>query len=600
VSDAWFERWMRAHVPEVPPGPVIAAARARVARYPAPMDQLWPRLGDALDRLAPLLCLGTLRRASQLDPARFDALEQSLSHHPNPAVRLPFLLARAPLYESMWPDVAPEEPTHPLDALQDHIRLSTRHGGDTFDVIVIGTGAGGAPVARELARAGLKVAIVESGGLLRAQSTHAAIERYYLDQGMLGSVAGGGTVLLMAGRALGGTTAVNSGTSLRPRHECLEEWDPIAGTDFADGGLEPYLDAVVADLGIEPTPEDLFDASARLVNVGLARLGRQGAYALPRNVRGCQGAARCCFGCPNGAKQSTDRAYLPGAVEAGAALFARTTATSIRADRDGVEVRAKTPEGLRRLRARHLVIAGGAIGTPQLIRDNRLGERWRIAGDHLGIHPATKAFGAMSEPLAHGGVPQALGYHDPTIPRLTLEGAHTPKAVTAPLMMAAGQRHRWWMDHHEYLANWGMMVRDRSRGTVRVARGHNLVTYRLHPEDAEDLGRGLLLVAEVLLAAGAERVLLPVFGRDNEVTSAQLATWSPRDFTAQNLMTSGFHPQGTAGMGRVVDADLGLIGAPHVSVCDASVMPASPGVNPQVTIMALSRRLAAHLTERLS
>jgi choline dehydrogenase-like flavoprotein len=155
------------------------------------------------------------------------------------------------------------------------------------------------------------------------------------------------------------------------------------------------------------------------------------------------------------------------------------------------------------------------------------------------------------------------------------------------------------MSRHDHLANYGLMVRDRSTGSVRRRGGQPLVTYRLHDDDALDLGRGLLIAADALFASGAEKVLLPVFGDDAQITPDQRARLRPEAFTRERLIVSGFHPQGTAGIGRVVDANLALYDTPRVHVCDASVLPDSPGVNPQVTIMALSLRLADHLAEHL-
>lgn len=592
-------RWLAAHGAD---DPYVAAqvGAARAARYPAPVGAAWPSVVDGLDRLAPLLVLGRPGRASQLDREAFDQLDGRLQHHPVRAIRLAWLLARFPLIEARYAEPAPPDPGHPLRALEPVLRERRRLTNDTFDVIVVGTGAGGAPVGRELARAGWNVCFVEAGALLGAEPTGRAVERYYLDQGMFGSADGGGTALVIAGKAVGGTTAINSGTSFRPKPERLEAWDEAAGTSFASGCLDPYLDQLTGELGIGPVPEDLLDASAQLVRLGLETLGRTGAYALPRNAPTCKGAARCCFGCPNGAKLSTDRAFLPDAIEAGATLLARTEAVGIRTDASGVDVWVREIEGIRRLRARRLILAAGAVGTPGLLRAHHLGERWRRAGDDLRIHPASKVFGWMPRPLAHGGVPQALGYETDELPRVTFEGAHTPAAVTATLLQVGGPRHRAWMDHHDHLANYGMMIRDRATGRVRHVAGKATLRYALDRADAADLGSALLLAARALFAAGAERVALPLAGgRDPEIRSvAELDALTPADFPREALLTSGFHPQGTAGIGRVVDADLGLVGEPRVTVCDASVLPDSPGVNPQVTIMALSLRLADHLRAR--
>lgn len=590
-------RWLTAHG-DPDPDATARIAASRAARYPAPVGDLWPRLVDGIDRMAPMLVFGRPTRASRLDRDAFDALDARLQHHPQRAVRLAWLLARFPLLESRHADPPPVDPGHPLRDLDPVIRERRSLANDTFDVIVVGTGAGGAPVGWRLARAGSRVCFVEAGDLLGAESTGRAVERHYLDQGMFGSAAGSGTALVIAGRAIGGTTAINSGTSFRPKPERLDAWDAQCGTAFASGVLDPYLDAIEAHLGIAPVPEDRLDASARLVRDGLAAIGRPGAYPLPRNAPGCKGAARCCFGCPNGAKLSTDRAFLPGAVEAGATLLARSEAVGVRARADGVDVWVRTADGVRRLRAEQLIVAAGAIGTPGILRRDRLGTAWARAGDDLRIHPASKVFGWMPAPLAHGGVPQALGYEDPELPRVTFEGAHTPPAVTATLIQPAAQRHRAWMEHHDHLANYGMMIRDRATGSIRYPGGKAVLSYALDRDDASDLGAALLIAARALFAAGAERVALPLAGREPEVDSvAALDRLSPADFPREALLTSGFHPQGTAGIGRVVDADLRLVGAPRIAVCDASVLPDSPGVNPQVTIMALSLRLADRLLE---
>lgn len=591
------ERWLRAHGD---PDPAQAAriGAGRATRYPAAVGALWPSLLRGLDLTAPAALLGRPVRASRLDDPSFAELDTRLQHHPLRAVRLAWLLARAPLMEARYPDTPPAPGSHPLDALSEVIAARRSHRNDTFDVVIIGTGAGGAPLGWELARSGLRVAFVEAGGQLTAETAASAVEHHYVDQGMLGSVEGGGTALVIAGRAVGGTTVINSGTSFRPRPERLEDWDHQVGTTFASGSLDPYLDRVMDLLQVGPVPEQNLDGSSQLVRTGLERIGRPGAYPLPRNAPGCTGGGRCCFGCPNGAKLSTDRSFLPQAIEAGATLLARTEAIGIRPERDGVEVWVRSSDGVRRLRTRELVLAAGALGTPGLLRSNQLGA-WRRAGDDLKIHPASKVFGWMPEPLPHGGVPQALGYDAPELPRVKFEGAHTPPAVTATMLQVAGARHRAWMAHHDHLANYGMMIRDRTTGSVRKVGGQTVLRYALHDDDARDLGVALRIAAEALFAAGAERVVLPIVGRDPEVGSrTELDRWRPEDFTRASLLTSGFHPQGTAGIGRVVDRDLQLLDADHVWVCDASVLPDSPGVNPQITIMALSLRLAEHLRSR--
>jgi len=596
-STPWIQRWLETHgSPAAAEGAWRAARRA--ARFPTPINVAWPALLDALDYLAPPLFLGRMQRASALDDDDFHALEQCLHAHPLQLVRLAYILARTPAVEQRYTEPKPRDPGHPLLALAETIALGRQHTDGRFDVVVIGSGAGGAPAAWSLARKGARVAIVESGSLLTSGTPEEVVEKHYLGQGMVGSVSGGGTTLVLAGDAVGGTTVINSGTSLAPRQACLEHWDRTAGTTFGSGALQPWIDQVNTHHHIGPIPPERLDASSRLVWKGLEAIGRSGAFPLLRNAPTCEGRGRCCFGCPGGNKLSTDRAYLPGAVEAGAVLFAESVARRIVPSKGEVAVWIQTRFGQRRLQARQVIISGGALSTPGILRASRLGP-YRLSGKSLKIHPATKIFGMMPGALSHGGVPQGLGYRPPDLPRVTFEGAHTPPSVTATILSAAGKQHREWMARHDHLANYGLMVRDRGTGTVRMRGGQRILSYRLHDEDALDLGRGLLIAADALFAAGAERVLLPVVGGGAEITADQRDRLRPEDFPRERLIVSGFHPQGTAGIGRVVDSQLALYGTPRVHVCDASVLPDSPGVNPQVTIMALSLRLADRLAEQL-
>jgi len=597
-ANALLARWLRRQgIASEQIDASVKAIRHRTARYPSPIDRLYPTLLRVADLMPPAL-LFRPQRAQNLDDANLDALETALHTHPHPWVRLLSSLARMPGYDIVYPDHAPDAPEHPLDALEPDIRRRRTHLRQDFDVMVIGSGAGGAPVAWSLARHGHRVAIVESGTIVRTHRANEALEHHYLDQAMVGSRTG--MPLVLAGDAVGGTTAINSGTSFPPRDSCLRDWDLQLGTRLAEE-LPPWCDQAADHCGVTIPPRELLDASATLIERGLNAIGRQGTFVLPRNAPNCKGEGRCCFGCPTGAKQSTDRAYLPDAVEHGAVLMSETRALGIRETKSGVEVLVEGREGRRALRARAVVIAAGALSTPDILRTSRLGTRWTDAGNHLKIHPATKVFGWMPEPLRHGGVPQGLGYRAPELPRITFEGVHTPAAAAAPLLSLTGERHRDWMRHYDHVATFGHMCRDRTHGRVRRIAGRRMVEYALHPEDARDLGAGCLIIAEALFAAGATRVALPITGAPAELLGPDdMDRWHATDFTPERLMTSGFHPQGTAGIGRVVDEDLRVYGCANTWVCDASVLPDSPGVNPQMTIMGLGLRLAAHLHAELA
>ncbi|MBI4862706.1 MAG: GMC family oxidoreductase [Candidatus Riflebacteria bacterium] len=596
-AGSFAHRWLEeAGVPQATIGALLKRASDRARRYPLPIWWFHVVVTWLANWVGPLLLLGCFRRACGLDTPRFLQLLDRFQASRSPLVRALALLAIAPLFEVAYGEPAPAPVAHPLRGPGGTPTRSAT--GDSFDVVIVGSGAGGAPAAWWLAARGLRVALVERGTLVEARSASDAIETYYVNQGLVGSMLGGLT-LVVAGNAVGGSTAINSGTCLRPPAERLREWDRSLGTSFAAGDLDPWLDEAERKIGVTVPDRALMSRSSQLFEKGLAHLGLGESHLLPRSAPGCVGAGRCCFGCPTGAKMSTDRAFLPDAVASGLQLFEGHEAVTISEQARSVQVIARGRDGTsRKLEARHLVLAAGALFTPGLIRRNRLGDRWSRAGDCFKTHPATKAFAHFPglPPMTCEGVPQGLGYRDPGMERVSFEGIHTPPSVSASLLAFTGSRMRWWMDRVHDLACFGLMIRDRNTGRVREIAGIPVILYRLHPDDASEMGRALLLMARVFFAAGAERVFLPVVGVPNEFAQErELSQICPDDFTPRNLAVAGFHPQGTAAMGRLVDTRLGLSGCDRIWVCDGSVLPDSPGVNPQITIMALSLRLADHL-----
>jgi len=593
---SFTERWLlQAGMPEDQVKARNKQALIRAKRYPVPHRWLYFIVLWLIDWGGPLFILFQFKRARKLSDDLFEIFVKRLKENSISIIQITGVFAVMPLIEVLTEEIPPKRrEEHPL---KKYNLTSITTGSYHSDVIIIGSGAGGAPAALELSRQGMQVTLIEKGDIIKLESAPRMLENYYVGQGLTLSLTGG-TILVLAGSTVGGTTSINSGTCLRPLKECLSIWDDQLNTKFADGELDSYLQQAETQIGVTVPPRSLLSKSAELFETGLNELGRSGAYVLPRNAPACEGSGRCCFGCPTGAKQSTDYSFLPQAVKAGTKLLINTEATRIVEKSDAVSVKLEGPDGKKTIYCKHLIIAGGALYTPGILRRNHLGSKLMQVGKHLKIHPATKVFAYFPDHY-HGekGVPQGLGYLPPELPRITLEGIHTPKSMMGPIFSVGGKKFNWWLDHAEHLASFGLMLRDRNKGSLFEVNSFPWINYKLHPDDAKDIGAGILLIAKAFFAAGAERVLLPLTGKNKKEFCGpdELDDFKPEHLGTKDMIISGFHPQGTAGMGRVVDTDLKLMGSKRIFVCDASVFPDSPGVNPQTTIMALSLRLADKL-----
>ncbi|MEK6544326.1 MAG: GMC family oxidoreductase N-terminal domain-containing protein [Elusimicrobiota bacterium] len=468
---------------------------------------------------------------------------------------------------------------------------------DVYDIAVVGSGAGGACVAGETARAGARVVLIEQGGSAKVfAGAQQAVSTYYRSGGYVSAV-GNAILPIPTGVALGGTTIINSGTCMRTPRPIVEHWTRKSHGAFDADDFEKCLDLAWTRLKVRRAPERTLSKSSRAVIAGAKHLGLT-AEPLDRCETGCEGLGRCCFVCPTDAKMTSYKAFLDDVASGvNLDLLCHTRLLDIDYKKSGITLRVSGPQGDGTITCRRLVLACGALATPYFVRSFRLAPNWVAAGNNLSVHPASKVFAYFDERIeGWKGVPQGAGFDDPRYPDLRFEGVYTPPELAALTMPLEGSRLSWWMQRYAHVATFGYMIKDSSRGFIRYPAGpeNPFIYYHFNRADSLLLAQGARRVAEVFFAAGARRVVVPVNRAGNELGgSDELARLDLEGTRVRHYQLMAFHPLGTCAMGRVAGWNLELM--PDVFVCDGSVIPESLGVNPQITIYALALRLARHL-----
>lgn len=463
------------------------------------------------------------------------------------------------------------------------------------EVLVIGSGAGGATTAMVLAEAGRSVLVVEEGpevepGSLTPFSLQ-EMEQAYRHHGSSAAL-GSPPIAYAEGRCVGGSTEVNSGLWHRLPGALAEDWRRSHGLDdFTPEALARYAERIEQLVPVHPVPGAPPRSSA-ILEEGASKLGWR-SVEFPR--------AFTYDSSGRGTKQTMSRTLLPRARAAGALLLADTAVRKLRIRGDrvlGAVCRQRRPDATFEdveIRADHVVVCGGAVQSPALLQ--RSGVR-RGIGTGLKMHPTIKIAARFPGPVDHADVPM----HRITefSPQLAIGGSASRRGHVALALADSGADITAALADWEHVFVYYAAIRSDLGGRVLSVPGMRapLVTYRLTDSDLSRLARGLVHLGEALLAAGAIELYPSVEGGPVVRCPEELVGWwDAVDRAHTNLMTvhltssirmsSDPSKAGTDGFGRVWDHA-------NLYVNDASLLADAPGVNPQAAIMTIALRNAEH------
>jgi choline dehydrogenase-like flavoprotein len=448
--------------------------------------------------------------------------------------------------------------------------------------LVIGSGAGGALTAAVLAEAGREVLVLEEGPWVDPDD----VESFTLDQmarqyrhGGVSAALGRPPVAYVEGRCAGGSTEVNAGLYHPPDEAMLDRW---AVPGLTAEALAPHAAEVEGALSIQKLPVPAPRAS-QLLAEGAQALGWP-AVEVPRWYRYDDGVAR---------RQSMTQTFLPRAQAAGARVTCDTAVQKVLVRR-GKAVGARTSS--ETVTAEHMWVCAGAIGSAALLQ--RSGVR-RGVGATLQMHPTIKLVARFPESLY---APGELPVHQVKPPDGHISyGA----AVTSPGQVALVLSDDWThngraADDWRHMSVYYAALRPKGRGrVVALPRLRDpIVTFRLTSADISRLGEGLVNLARIVFAAGADMVFPSVRGAGS-VDRAQGAEALGGIVTrgGASLMTVHLFSSLPLG-GRAVDELGNVRGVANLHVNDSSLLPSAPGVNPQGIVMAIARRNVTAFLER--
>jgi acetylornithine/succinyldiaminopimelate/putrescine aminotransferase/choline dehydrogenase-like flavoprotein len=526
--------------------------------------------------------------------------------------------AKTAVPEQWLPPAMRTEPTAPDAAPRLDAARIYEYGDYTGDIVercdylVIGSGPGGAIAARELAQTGKRVLVLEGGPVARREEftddAGKSLARWYYEGGTRTAL---GNVIMptLQARCLGGGSVFNSAICLRATEDCLDKWQTDHGVEgVSPAELAPHYDAVEKLMGVRPTQPEVQGRRNEMFQEACNELGWT-SEAIKRNENGCKGSGRCLLGCPNGAKLGTDARGIPDVVDAGGRVF-----TSVMVDRliirdgqvVGAEGRVSHPENRERshkvtIHADKVIVAAGAINTPVLLRNSGINRA--IVGGNLRFHPSGFHMGLFDDKVEPWkGATQGMHCLQFLDEGIKLESLWASPSILAIRFPGSGRTLKRHMANYDRVATWATWTSgESSSGTVRAMGGRARISYNLAEGDIRRLQEANAKLAEMFFAAGAKGVITGLNGSPAVLDDpSQVELIRQATFKASDFPTGSNHVFGTARMGTdpetsVCDHNGAVHGIGNLYVADGSLFPASPGVNPMLTIMALAHKIGAHI-----
>ena len=478
-------------------------------------------------------------------------------------------------------------------------------------ILVIGSGAGGATTALTLAEAGCRVLLIEEGQKNTlsdyGKKSIEAMPLLYRNRGMtpiLGSVPIG----YVEGSCLGGSTEINSGLWLRLSLESAARWQNKYHLKYSDlNNLQEHYEWAEKLLHVSYWQGSL-PKSSEILYRGAKSMG-WAAEEIPRAANNCQNTNTCSSGCPKGAKQGVSRNLIPLAEKAGLSILSSCKAYLLLHSRNritGVKAQIKnSDQSLENIiiTAENVFVCGGPTQSPALLK--RSGIKMNI-GNSFYIHPMLKVAALFKEEVDANKSVLPLIQVKEFSPNICLGGSFFSSGHLALVISDNWAKTNEVMNNYRYMANYYVAVVGSGKGAVYNSPFENMSAsahYELSSQDLLNLSLGFSKLCDLLFAAGATKIYPSIEGLDCVNNSRESARWQHQLLPKSNLSLTTVHAFSSVPIGDneklcAADSFGKIYGWENLYINDASMLPDSPGTNPQGTIMALARRNAIHFIDR--
>ena len=473
------------------------------------------------------------------------------------------------------------------------------------DIVIIGSGAGGAMAAMTLAEAGFDIVVLEQGfhySWKNAPKTLGETIGTMYEENGFRTTKGEPPIPVAGGKGLGGSTLINSAICFHTPKDTLQRWNELSNGAFSDeDAFYKMQDDIWNFMQVRETPDPLLSGNDLAHKKATKKLGWVEGN-IHRNTPGCGGCGRCNAICSISGKNSIDRAALPRAAQAGARIYTGTIVQQITENtvQGYIVDRDHTRIGEFTLHAQTIIVAAGSIGTPSLLHASGFDAKNDQIGMGLHIHPVINTWAIVPKPIYKPGSTQGHYSDQFVTERVLLEANPVLAGAFYQAFPAYGLSGKDLMRKGAHMASTGALIRDITEGSVgRSSNGAANISYSLGEADRKALILGIHKGAQLWLeGADAEQIALPIFGSSPCRNMDEVYRAAPADLPLERIIGYSSHPQASCRIGRALDHNGKLLGSSNIYVMDASALPSNVGRNPQISIFTAIRIVSERFCAR--
>ena len=504
---------------------------------------------------------------------------------------------------------------------------------ENTDVCIIGSGAAGAVLAKELLEVGKSVILLERGGYYEGRDMN---QRETDMMPLLWKNAGFNfddklRIAIAQGSCLGGSTIINDAVCFDPPIRIRNEWT-LNGMNFTQEEWNTHLKKVNEILSVYEVTEDELNRNNKMLREGSKKIGMKEHKNNFRNCINCMQCGFCHLGCHYDTKQNVLVTYIHQALKntnnSHLKIYCNCYVDKIDYDNDegngivkGVEGNFVDIDGNNKFKikinAKITIISAGAIASSEILLKNKISTD--VAGKGLCLHPGIEVIGDFDyEIKGNQGIPMAYTVHDFGNTResddtmkewdhdgreFLIESIFLPFLQFSIALTASGpQLHRELINRINNYAMAGIVVRDQNLGHVYYTNtGRVSVKYEPGLEELKAFTKGIEILGKMWFALGANKIIVPFKGMSIINRKEDIPKLIDRILQEpKNLLMGSAHPQsgnkiGSNSKNSVVDSDCRVHNFKNLFVCDASVFPTAVGVNPQITVMAVASMISSRI-----